>query len=294
MNTILLIGKEGQIGWELQRTLACLGTVVACGRKELDLQDETAIVHKIRELKPTIIVNAAAYTAVDRAENVNEPLLEINASAPGIMMNEAKKSGAILVHYSTDYVFNGLSKVPYQEDDLTCPLNRYGQSKLAGENAIRNVGGNFLILRTSWVYGNRGHNFLQTMLRLGKERKELRIVDDQIGAPTWSRLIAETTSQMLGQVISLSEKAADRWGTYHLTAAGQTSWYGFAKEIFHHYQALAGGEVEIPILHPIPSSQYPTPAVRPVYSVLSNEKLLRHFQLALPDWKKGLSLCMEN
>lgn len=284
---ILLTGVEGQVGWELRRTLAPLGQVTAVDREALDLADPVAIRAKVRALSPQVIVNPAAYTAVDRAENEAEQARAINAVAPGILAEEAKHCGAILVHYSTDYVFDGAKPGPYLEDDTPHPLNVYGTTKWEGEQAIRASGVRHLILRTSWVYGTRGHNFLLTMQRLMREREELRIVDDQIGAPTWSRLIAEATALILTQCLSPA-RGADRpepWGTYHLTCAGETSWYGFA-------QAIAELEGLGTRLIPIPSSEYPTPAQRPANSRMDNGKLERTFGLRLPHWREALRLCL--
>jgi dTDP-4-dehydrorhamnose reductase len=290
MKRILLTGKDGQVGWELQRTLATLGSVWAFNRQELDLQDHEALRNAIREIKPDLIVNAAAYTAVDKAETEQEAAYAINAIAPAVMAEEAKKCGAIFVHYSTDYVFDGAATSPYVENDPTSPLSIYGKTKLEGELAVQALSGKYLILRTSWVYGTRGKNFLLTMLRLGKEKESLKIVGDQLGAPTWSRLIASMTAQMTGIAWNCQDRR-DIWGTYHLTSAGQTSWYGFADEIFNIHHASG---ISIPKLHEITASEYPLPAIRPSYSVLSNDKLARVFGLKMPDWKEGLHLCLDN
>lgn len=285
---ILLTGVKGQVGWELRRTLAPLGRVTAVDRAELDLADPDAIRAGVHALKPRVIVNPAAYTAVDRAESEAEQARAINAVAPAVLAEEAKRCGAILVHYSTDYVFDGSKPGPYLEDDPANPLNVYGATKWEGEEAIRASGVRHLILRTSWVYGTRGQNFLLTMQRLMRERAELKIVDDQIGAPTWSRLIAEATAQILAQCLSPA-RGADRpepWGTYHLTCGGETAWYGFAQAIAE----LGGFSTR---LLPIPSSDYPTPARRPANSRLDNGKLARNFGLRLPDWREALALCLQ-
>lgn len=297
MKKILLIGKNGQIGWELQRTLSPLGKVLSYDRQTLDLNDPQAISHLIRELTPDLIVNAAAYTAVDQAENDQAMANAINAMAPGVMAEEAKKCGALFVHYSTDYVFNGANTTPYLEDDTPNPLNWYGKTKWEGERAIREVSGRHVILRTSWVYGTRGKNFLLTMLRLGKERELLKIVSDQIGAPTWSRSIAEATALMINRIFGLCHPAVEHvdeaiWGIYHMTSEGNTSWFGFADEIFR-LSKLAKKDTNTPKLLPIETKEYPTPAKRPHYSVLSNQKLKNQFQLAIPHWKEQLRLCME-
>ncbi len=288
---ILLTGGNGQVGWELRRTLACLGEVVAVDSKEMDLADAEAIRRVVREVNPRIIVNPAAHTAVDKAESERDLAYAINATAPGILAEEAEKLGALLVHYSTDYVFDGSGNTPWREDDATGPLNVYGASKLAGEQAIQAACRRHLIFRTSWVYGARGANFLLTMRRLMRERPELKIVADQIGAPTWSRMLAEATALILAQHISPA-RGADRpepWGVYHMTNAGETSWHGFAEAI----QALDGAESKAGLL-PIPSGDYPTPAKRPLNSRLNNDKLERVFGVRLPEWRQALSLCMQS
>lgn len=285
---ILLTGVKGQVGWELRRALAPLGRVVAVDRAQLDLADPDAIRAQVRALSPQLIVNPAAYTAVDRAESEPEQARAINAIAPAILAEEARNCGAILVHYSTDYVFDGAKPGPYIEDDPPAPLNVYGATKWEGEQAIRASGARHLILRTSWVYGTRGQNFLLTMQRLMRERAALRIVDDQVGAPTWSRLIAEATALILAQCFSPA-RGADRpepWGTYHLTSGGETSWYGFAQAIAE----LGGFSTR---LEPIPSSDYPTPARRPANSRLDNGKLWRSFGIRLPHWREALELCLQ-
>lgn len=290
MRKILITGKDGQVGWELQRAFASLGKIYAYGREELNLQQPDSISKTIREIKPDLIINAAAYTAVDKAEVEQEAARQINAEAPGIMAEEAKKCGAVFVHYSTDYVFNGAANRPYVETDSTSPLNIYGKTKLQGELAVMAVSGKHLILRTSWVYGARGKNFLLTMLKLAKERELLKIVGDQVGAPTWSRSIAETTSQIVDSALNKSD-SNDFSGIYHLTAGGVTSWFGFAEQIFHLSKQKG---YSVPQIEKIAAVEYPLPATRPSYSVLSNEKLVNTFQLAIPDWKDGLNLCMSS
>jgi dTDP-4-dehydrorhamnose reductase len=290
MRTILLTGKNGQVGWELQRTLASLGRVVALDAEDLDLADAEAIRNKVRELKPDIIVNPAAYTAVDKAESEPELAMAINGTAPGVFAEEALKLDALLVHYSTDYVFDGNKQGAYVEDDVPNPLGVYGKTKLAGEGAIRASGCRHLILRTSWVYGARGKNFLLTMLKLAKERSELRIVDDQIGAPTWSRTLGEVTAQILAQLYAPGNEANAndaRYGTYHLTSTGAVSWYGFTAEILRQAKVQPA-----PALYPIPTKDYPTPAARPGNSRLSNDKLLRTFGLSGGEWQDNLGLCL--
>ncbi|MFA7318959.1 MAG: dTDP-4-dehydrorhamnose reductase [Sulfuricella sp.] len=298
---ILLTGKNGQVGWELQRTLAPLGQVVAVDRRTLDLGNPDSIRAVIREIRPDLIVNPAAYTAVDKAESEPELAMAVNGIAPGIMAEEARKLGAAMIHYSTDYVFDGRKTSPYTEQDIPNPLNVYGRTKLAGEQAIQAVGVPHLILRTSWVYGMRGKNFLLTILRLVKEREELKIVNDQIGAPTWSRMIAEATAQILAQrVLPLTPHSSlltQYSGIYNLTAAGQTSWYGFTKAILES-MAIQGAHSSLithhplPKLLPIPTSDYPLPAPRPLFSLLASDKLSETFGMKLPPWDDSLALCM--
>ncbi|HTS12504.1 MAG TPA: dTDP-4-dehydrorhamnose reductase [Candidatus Limnocylindrales bacterium] len=299
---ILLIGKNGQIGSALAPLLAPLGELTALGRSDLDLANPDDIRRAISSLRPLIIVNAAAYTAVDRAE-AEEPLARtINADAPTVIAEEARKIGAFLVHYSTDYVFDGRSRSPYTESDSTNPVNAYGRTKLAGEEAIRNAQVPHLILRTAWVYATSGKNFLLTILRLAAERDELRIVNDQFGAPTWSREIAAGTARVLNPFCA-SESALQEFaalsGTYHLTAAGQTSWYDFALAFLDESSHLshqppwltaitAGRPIRAKIV-PIPTADYPTPALRPAYSVLSNVRFASTFGFALPDWRAQLA-----
>jgi dTDP-4-dehydrorhamnose reductase len=283
---ILLTGATGQVGYELQRSLQALGQVVAVDRARMDLSDLDQVRAVVRAVRPGLIVNPAAYTAVDKAES--EPALahRINAEAPAVMAAEARLLGAAMVHYSTDYVFDGTKQGAYAETDPTNPINVYGASKLAGEQAIAAAGIAHLILRTSWVYGTRGKNFLQTMLRLGAERDELRVVADQFGAPTWSRTIADTTAAVLAQ----AKGGGTAWwdqnsGLYHLSCQGQTSWHGFTEAIVAK-AALACR------VTPIGSADYPTPARRPANSVMSSNKLIERF-CAIPDWEQALSLCLE-
>ena len=277
MKRILLTGAGGQVGRELVRALAPLGEVTALDRQGLDLTRIDAIRTAIRAIKPQIIVNAAAYTAVDQAESEPELAAAINGQAPAAMAEEAKKLGALLVHYSTDYVFDGSQAHPYKEEDATHPLNAYGKTKLAGEAAIRNSGCRHLIFRTSWVYGLHGRNFLRTIGRLAQERQELSIVADQIGAPTWSRMIAGATA--------LAVRGDPPDGLYHLSSAGATSWHGFALAILDAHGW--GGR-----LNAIPTRDYPTPATRPANSLLDNGKLAKELGLALPDWRAALALCL--
>jgi dTDP-4-dehydrorhamnose reductase len=292
---ILLTGVTGQVGWELQRTLMTLGEVIPVGRNvsnadlRMDLADADSIRNTIRQIKPDLIVNPAAYTAVDKAESEPELAMAINGIAPGVMAQEALQLGAAMIHYSTDYVFKGTHNIHYTEVDSLNPQNTYGKTKLAGEQAIQAVGVPHLILRTSWVYGLRGKNFLLTMLKLAREREELRVVDDQIGAPTWSRMIAEATAQIVAQAPeNVSDFFVDKGGLYHLTASGKTSWYGFAKAIFELDPQRS--EQKLKSLIAITSKEYPTPAKRPNYSLLDNHKLTNTFGLVLPDWERSLEL----
>ncbi|MGA1874475.1 MAG: dTDP-4-dehydrorhamnose reductase [bacterium] len=286
---ILLIGCNGQIGWELNRTLQSLGEIEALDYPAIDLALPDNIREQVRRIQPQLIVNAAAYTAVDKAEEEPELAMAINGMAPGILAEEARRIKAALVHYSTDYVFDGSRSEPYTEDDTPNPVSTYGRSKWRGEKAVREVGPPHLVLRTSWVYGSRGKNFMLTMLRLAREKEEIRIVDDQIGSPTWCRLVAEATAQILAQGIRdwpgfLSEKG----GLYHLCAGGRTSWFHFAEAILRLDPDRAGQKVKR--LLPISTAEYPTPARRPAYSLLSCEALYQTFGLRLPDWDLSLPL----
>jgi dTDP-4-dehydrorhamnose reductase len=299
---ILLIGKNGQVGGDLLSLLPPLGDVVALDRGHLDLTRPEEIRRTIRELHPHLIVNAAAYTAVDQAENEEALAHAINTEAPALIAVEAKRIGAALVHYSTDYVFDGSKNVPYEENDPPNPINAYGRTKLAGEEGIRASGAPHLIFRTSWVYATRGRNFLLTILRLATQRVELRIVRDQIGAPTWSREIARATAEVLGRLMGEGDVAsalARSGGTCHMTAAGVTNWYEFALEILEEasrlprdtpwFTAATGG---LPLvtrgISPITTPEYPTAARRPSYSVLSNSRLEISFGVHLTDWRAQL------
>ena len=281
---ILLTGKNGQVGWELARTLASLGEVLAPERSSLDLAVPDQIVSAVRSVRPDVVINAAAYTAVDQAESEPDRAHAINATAAGILAEEAKRAGALCIHYSTDYVFDGSKPSPYVEEDEPHPLNAYGRSKLAGERAIRGVNGPHLILRTSWVYAARGKNFLLTIRRLLRERSELRVVSDQIGAPTSASMLAEVTAELLRRcgVSSLG----DARGIYHVTASGFTSWHGFATQIAR----LESLDSTVRII-PVTSSEYPSAARRPANSRLSTEKLSRQFGVALPSWQASLETC---
>ncbi|MXS83505.1 dTDP-4-dehydrorhamnose reductase [Nitrosomonas oligotropha] len=285
---ILLFGKNGQVGWELQRSLAPLGELIAlsssseefCG----DLDDLAGIQQTIRQVSPDIIVNAAAYTAVDKAESEPERAYALNAQAPAVLAQEAKRLNAWLIHYSTDYVFNGRSSQPYLETDDCDPLNVYGESKLEGEKSIRSSGCLHLIFRTSWVYAAYGNNFIKTILHLAQQRDKLTIVDDQIGSPTGAELIADITAHAL-RMIEQKPKVS---GLYHLTASGNTSWYGFAKFILENAErANYPLKIQSIALQPIASSDFPLPAKRPFNSRLNTEKLTKNFALVLPSWQTG-------
>jgi dTDP-4-dehydrorhamnose reductase len=286
---ILLFGKVGQVGWELRRTLAPLGTLACVDFPEVDFTRPDSIRHWIGEVAPDIIVNAAAYTAVDKSESESALADRINSEAPGIMAEEARRRGALLVHYSTDYVFDGAKTEPYVEEDPPGPLGAYGRSKLAGDIAIQQVGGRHLIFRLCWVYGARGSNFMLTMMRLARERETLRVVRDQIGCPTPSRLIAEATALAIQQACSPGP-ASGADGVYHLCCAGQTSWHGFASAIIDQMPA-AGRKCRA--VEAIAAAEYPTAARRPAYSVLSCAKLRRTFGLALPSWADALRLVLD-
>ncbi|MBV4470845.1 dTDP-4-dehydrorhamnose reductase [Pseudomonas siliginis] len=286
---ILLLGKNGQVGWELQRSLAPLGELVALDRHLVDglcgdLSNLESLRATIRQIKPDVIVNAAAYTAVDKAESETELADRVNGLASGVMAEEAAASGAWLVHYSTDYVFSGQGVTPWQETDAVAPVNHYGASKLAGEQAIIAAGCKYLIFRTSWVYGARGNNFAKTMLRLAKNRETLNVIADQIGAPTGADLIADVSALAIQRVISRPELA----GLYHLAAAGEVSWHGYASHVIDFAKAQ-GEELAVTAVNPIETTAYPTPARRPLNSRLNTQKLRDNFSLHLPDWQSGVT-----
>lgn len=286
---ILLLGKNGQVGWELQRSLAPLGELIALDRHQADglcgdLSNLDALRATIRQVKPDIIVNAAAYTAVDKAESEKELADRINNQASRVMAEEAATLDAWLIHYSTDYVFNGQGSTPWQETDLVAPVNHYGASKLAGEQAITASGCKYLIFRTSWVYAARGNNFAMTMLRLAKDRETLSVIDDQIGAPTGADLIADVTALAIRQAM----QRADLVGIYHLAASGEVSWHGYASHVIKFAQAN-GEALAVTAINPIETSAYPTPARRPLNSRLNTQKLCDSFYLHLPDWQSGVT-----
>jgi dTDP-4-dehydrorhamnose reductase len=305
---ILLIGTNGQVGRELNRTLPRIGEVTALDRQRLDLTQPEEIRRAIRTFHPAFIVNAAAFTAVDKAESEESVARAINAEAPAVMAGEARKIGASLVHYSTDYVFDGLKTSPYDEDDPANPQNVYGRTKLEGERAIQASGATHLIFRTAWVYATQGRNFLLTILRLATQHEELKIVRDQIGAPTLSGEIAKATTNILAQICDTEGgpfSLADVSGIYHMTGGGVTSWYDFTNAILEEAANtpaaapwFAAATSNLPLIArrivPITAKEYPTPAQRPAYSVLSNARLNRTFSVQLPDWRKQLHSVFAN
>lgn len=289
---ILLLGKNGQAGWELQRSLATLGELVALDRHSTaadggcgDLTNPDGLRETVRRLRPAVIVNAAAYTAVDKAESEADLARTVNAVAPGALAEAAREMDALLVHYSTDYVFDGSGSTPWREDSATGPLGVYGQSKLEGEQAIIDAGARHLILRTSWVYAARGGNFAKTMLRLAKERERLTVIDDQFGAPTGAELIADVTAHAVRQVLRQPQDA----GIYHLAAAGETTWNGYARFVLDTVREL---QPALPLIArevaPVPTSAFPTPARRPLNSRLDTTHLCQTFGLTLPHWQQGV------
>lgn len=281
MTTILVPGRTGQVGWELQSALAPLGTVVALDRKQMDLANPDSVRRAIRDTKPGVIVNAAGYTAVDKAEAEPELAMRVNGVAPGIMAEEAKRLNAILIHYSTDYVFDGRLDRPYVEEDAANPVNKYGLSKLAGERAIEAVGGKYLILRASWVYSGRGSNFVLTILRLAREKAELSVVNDQTGSPSWARSLAQATADLLHK----PDLIPNHSGTYHLSAVGHITRYEFAEEIIRTMREISGKLDGWARVKPIASSEYPLPARRPGHPVTSKDKIERAYGIAMPHWR---------
>ncbi|MDH0301317.1 MULTISPECIES: dTDP-4-dehydrorhamnose reductase [unclassified Pseudomonas] len=284
---ILVCGHRGQVAQALRCTLAGLGDVRCVGRDGLDLSQPERLRVPLRRMAPDLIINAAAYTAVDRAESETQQAYTINAEAPRVLAEEAARLGTPLIHYSTDYVFDGCKTTPYSEDDATNPLNVYGRSKLAGELAITAVGGAHLILRTSWIYSRQGHNFLLTMQRLLQERRALSVVDDQIGAPTWATTLAIGTRALVER---WQNGQAGAWGTYHMTAQGETSWFGFAQAIAGQLEARG---IACADLLPVPSSAYPTAAQRPLNSRLDCSRLAREWHVSQPHWRDALIDCLK-
>jgi dTDP-4-dehydrorhamnose reductase len=279
--TILVTGARGQLGCELAVALAELGNVIALDRSRLDLADRDSIVKIVRSTAPALIVNAGAYTAVDRAEQERDVAFAVNGNAPAILAEEAKRLNAVVIHYSTDYVFDGMQRMPYDENVLPNPVNAYGESKLAGERAIAASGASAIVLRTSWVYSLRGSNFLLTIRRLASERDELRVVADQTGVPNWARSVANATATLVGRGIPY---LAERAGLYHMSSRGHTTWYEFA-------QAIVGERTRARIV-PITTAEYPTPARRPAYGVLNTAKFEQTFELTLPHWATALQSCV--
>ncbi|MGA2687354.1 MAG: dTDP-4-dehydrorhamnose reductase [Candidatus Korobacteraceae bacterium] len=301
---LLITGANGQVGWHLQRTLAPMGEVLPIDIQEVDLTDLNAVSRTVRDFAPDIVVNAAAYTAVDKAESEPDLARAINVAAPAQIAQECARTGALLVHYSTDYVYDGNKPTPYEENDATGPLSVYGQTKLEGDQAIMASGSAHIILRTTWVYDIRGKNFLRTALRLAREKEELRMVGDQFGAPTWARGLAESTTIILARLLE-RKRATRSWqsGLFHLTASGQTSWAGFAQAILEDYEELLawpaetgefGGPLKAKRVVAITTEQYQTPARRPRNSVLSNAKIQAAFGIVLPDWRAQLRLAMQD
>ena len=288
---ILLLGKNGQVGWEVQRSLAPLGELIALDRRGDtglcgDLADLDGLVATVRAVRPQVIVNAAAYTAVDKAESEPELAHRINAEAPAVLAREAQACGALLVHYSTDYVFDGSGQRPWQEGDATGPLSVYGRTKLEGERAIVQAGAPHLILRTSWVYAARGGNFAKTMLRLAQERERLTVIDDQWGAPTGADLLADVTAHALRH---LQQRPQDA-GLYHCVAAGETNWNEYAKFVIAQAQITQPAiKIKASEIAPVPTSAFPTPAVRPHNSRLDTGKLQATFGLKMPHWQAGVA-----
>ncbi len=290
---LLVIGRRGQLGWELVRSLAPLGHVIACDRNEADLAKPDRLPALIADIEPDVVVNAAAYTAVDKAESEVAIASTINAEAVGVLAKATRDSGALFIHFSTDYVFDGKKAGPYVEADLPLPLNAYGRSKLAGELATAAAGGDWLVFRTSWIYGARGANFFKTMLRLAREREMLRVVSDQYGAPTAARMIADLTAHAVRQSMREREAGAFESGVFHMTASGSTSWHGFASRIVEALRSSCPGETMTRAIEPIAASEYPTAALRPHNSLLDNTKLERRFGVFRPDWAAYLQLILD-
>ncbi len=289
---ILLLGKDGQVGWELQRTLAPLGMVTACGRTDCDLAEADQVRQVVGRVKPDVIVNAAAYNAVDLAEDDQQTAQAVNATTPGILAEEALRRPAMLIHYSTDFVFDGQKGKPYIESDPTNPINAYGRSKRDGEQAVQQVGGGALVLRTSWVYSRRGSNFVTKVLDWARRLSQLRIVDDQVGSPTWARMLAEITSQLVAKAgAAPAGWARERAGLYHLGGRGGTSRYDWAQAILR-YDPQPGQHLAQHIL-PASSAEFPTPARRPAYSVLNCDRFAATFGLQLPEWEAALRMALQ-
>ena len=301
---LLVTGANGQVGWHLQRTLAPMGEVLAIDIDQVDLTDLQAVGKTVRDFAPDVVVNAAAYTAVDKAESEPDLARAINVAAPGKIAEECARTGALMVDYSTDYVYGGSKAEPYVESDPTSPLSVYGQTKLEGDQAIIASGCSYVILRTTWVYDVRGKNFLRTILRLAREQEELRVVGDQFGAPTWARMLAETSTIIIARLLE-RKGGGGKWdsGLYHCTAGGKTSWAGFAQAILEDYEDLVdwpadtgefGGALKAKRVVEITTEQYKTPAKRPHNSVLSNAKIQAELGITLPEWRSQLRLAMQD
>ena len=289
---ILLTGKTGQIGEELNNIVGDLGNLITVDKEQLDLSKPNSIEPVILDIKPDIIINPAAYTAVDKAEEEPDLAMTVNAIAPGLLAKAARKVGAGLIHYSTDYVFDGYSEIPYKEEDPPNPLNVYGKTKLAGEKALAEAGIPFLIIRTGWVYSLHGKSFLRTIKKLAEEKDIIQVIDDQIAAPTWARSVALKTHQILKQCSNkkwLETKDPSLSGIFHLTCQGNTSWHGFAREVLN----MSNTSKNIKLIA-IPTSDYPAPATRPHNSLLNNEKIQRVFGLDMPHWEDALKDCMDS
>ncbi len=289
---ILLTGKTGQIGEELNNIVGDLGNLITVDKEQLDLSKPNSIEPVILDIEPDIIINPAAYTAVDKAEEEPDLAMTVNAIAPGLLAKAARKVGAGLIHYSTDYVFDGCSEIPYKEEDPPNPLNVYGKTKLAGEKALAEAGVPFLIIRTGWVYSLHGKSFLRTIKKLAEEKDIIQVVDDQIGAPTWARSVALKTHQILKQCLNkkwLETKDPSLSGIFHLTCQGKTSWHGFARKVLN----ISNASQNIKLIA-IPTSDYPTPATRPSNSLLNNEKIQKVFGLDMPYWEDALKDCMDS
>jgi len=286
---ILITGKDGQLGWELQRSLAGLGDIMATGRQELDLCNPGGIRQLVRSVQPDVVLNTAAYNAVDRAESESDLAMQVNEIAPGVLAEECRDIGALLIHFSTDYVFDGRKITPYSEEDEPAPLSVYGRSKLAGEQAVRAAKGRALIFRTAWLYSDQGDNFVGTMRRLARQKSELSVVDDQSGTPTWVKPLSQALEKICARALSRQGSTMGEGApVYHATCSGETTRYGFARAILDD---LASKAPEEPIarLIPISSTDYPAPARRPKYSVLSNAKLERDFGVRLPEWRSAFA-----
>lgn len=286
---ILLTGKNGQVGFELVRALKPLGDVVATDAQQLDLTRVRELRRKVAEIKPSLIVNAAAYTAVDRAEQEPDRAREVNAVAPGVLAEQAEVLDIPLIHFSTDYVFNGEKKEPYDETDAPAPLCAYGRTKLEGERAVAGTGARYAVLRISWVYGRRGRNFLTALFAASEQQRAMRVVDDQVGAPTWSRMVAIATALVAARMMRSRDWES---GIYHLPSGGETSWRGFAEAIFNLRRAREQGRSAEVV--PVSSAEYGAPASRPAYSLMSGRKIFDRFGIRLPDWRIQLSDALED